>query len=397
MVNSVKSTVPDGKTYMVPMSTNMGVFWYRTDWFKEKEHHPAGDLGPVLRRGRRKLTDKAQNRYGFTIRGGAGSIAQALEVVYGQSGIKEMFDAAAASRRSTTRATSRPWSRLAGLFKTATPEADATNDYAKMVAQFDGGSIAVMQHNLGSYNDHVKTLGADKVAALPVFRPADGAPRAVLSNPIAGIGLFASGEKKDAALAFATFAASKAMNSYWADKTGVLPANTEVNSEPWIKERQHISAALDVLNDPATTVVQMPYYLPEFNAITKTDAEPNFQKVLLGELPAKDFLDGMATALTEAQAKYKQAQRRADPDLPVRLPPPDLAGAAQLLHIHHASHAGSCPVRPAFSGDTRMRSMLVLRPGDDAAVGRRLGLPRDRHHRRGRRHRAHRRDPRPSS
>ncbi|WP_061294269.1 ABC transporter substrate-binding protein [Herbidospora cretacea] len=304
VVNSVTSVVPDGKTYMVPMSTNMGVFWYRTDWFKEKGVTPPETWDQFFD-AVAALTDKGQNRYGFTIRGGAGSIAQALEVVYGQSGIKEMFTGAGVSTVNDP-LNVKALERLAGLFKTATPEADATNDYAKMVAQFDGGSIAVMQHNLGSYNDHVKTLGAGKVAALPVFRPADGAPRAVLSNPIAGIGLFASGEKKDAALAFAKFAASKAMNSYWADKTGVLPANTEVNSEPWIKERQHVSAALDVLNDPATAVVQMPYHLPEFNAITKTDAEPNFQKVLLGELPAKDFLDGMAAALTEAQAKYKQ-------------------------------------------------------------------------------------------
>jgi multiple sugar transport system substrate-binding protein len=61
-----------------------------------------------------------------------------------------------------------------------------------------------------------------------------------------------------------------------------------------------------VLNDPSTNLVQLPYYLPEFNAITKTDAEPQFQKVLLGELSAKDFLDQMAGALTEAQKAYQE-------------------------------------------------------------------------------------------
>lgn len=68
----------------------------------------------------------------------------------------------------------------------------------------------------------------------------------------------------------------------------------------------HVVEAQQVLNDPATKVVQMPYHLPEFNEITKTWAEPLFQKVLLGQLSAKDFLDQFAAKLTEAQAAYKQ-------------------------------------------------------------------------------------------
>ncbi|GAA0399838.1 sugar-binding protein [Acrocarpospora corrugata] len=304
VVNTVKGTVPDGKTYMVPMSTNMGVFWYRTDWLKEAGLEPPQTWDAFFTTVE-KLTDKDANRNGFTIRGAAGSIAQMLEVVYGQSGITEIFDAAGKSTVNDPKNVA-ALERLVKLYKAHTPTADVTNDYPKMVAQFDGGSIGIMQHNLGSYNDHVNTLGADKVAALPVPRPAEGAGRVVLSNPVAGIGVFASGKNKDLAFKFAEFAASKAMDSYWADKTGVLPANTEVNGEAWISERQHIASAVEVLNDPATKIVQMPYYLPEFNAITKTDAEPVFQQVLLGEAPASKLLDQIAAALTEAQAGWKQ-------------------------------------------------------------------------------------------
>jgi len=303
VVSTVKGTVPDGKTYLLPMSTNMGVFWYRTDWFKE-----AGLKTPTswddFFTATQKLTDTAKNRYGFTIRGGAGSIAQMLEVVYGQSGITEIFDASGKATVNDPRNVA-ALTKLAGLYKKVTPEADISNDYTKMVAQFDGGNIAIMQHNLGSYQDHAKTIGAGNVAAMAVPKSADGV-QAILSNPVTGIGLFASGEKKDAAYRFAEFAASKEMNSYWSEKTGVLPANTDVNDEPWIAGLQHIAEAVKVLNDPATKIVQMPYHLPEFNAITKTDMEPEFQKVLQGTLPAKDFLDTFAAKLTEAQASYRQ-------------------------------------------------------------------------------------------
>jgi multiple sugar transport system substrate-binding protein len=303
VVATVKGTVPDGKTYMVPMSTNMGVFWYRTDWFKEAGLEAPTNWSEFFT-ATEKLTDTAKNRYGFTIRGGAGSIAQMLEVMYGQSGITEVFDASGKATVNDPKNVA-ALEKLAGMYKKVTPEADISNDYVKMVAQFDGGNIAIMQHNLGSYTDHVETLGKDKVAAMAVPK-SDAGVQAILSNPVSGIGLFTSGKQKDAAYKFAEFAASKAMNSYWAEQTGVLPANTEVADEAWIQQSQHVSMAVKVLNDPATKIVQLPYHLPEFNAITKTDSEPEFQKVLQGSLPAKDFLDVLATKLTEAQAAYKQ-------------------------------------------------------------------------------------------
>jgi multiple sugar transport system substrate-binding protein len=303
VVATVRAALPDGKLYMVPMSTNIGMWWYRTDWFSAaglKAPETWADFYAAVD----KLTDKSKNRNGFTIRGGAGSIAQMLEDVYGQSGITSMFDGSGRSTVNDPKNVA-ALQKIVALYKKNTPEADVTNDYPKMVAQFDGGSIAIMQHNLGSYNDHVKALGKDKVAAFAVPK-SDSGNRTVVSNPVSGIGVFSSGKHKDAAFTFAEFAASKAMNSYWAEQTGQLPSNSEVSGEAWLGKQQHIAEATKVLSDPSTKVVQLPYYLPEFNAITKTDTEPLFQKVLLGQMSAKDFLDQFATKFTDAQAKYKQ-------------------------------------------------------------------------------------------
>jgi multiple sugar transport system substrate-binding protein len=303
VLGTVRSAIPDKKLYMVPMSTNIGMWWYRTDWFSSaglKAPETWSDFYAAVD----KLTNKSKNQFGFTIRGGAGSIAQMLEDVYGQSGITSMFDDSGKSTVNDPKNVA-ALEKIVALFKKNTPEADVTNDYPKMVAQFDGGSIAIMQHNLGSYNDHVKALGKDKVAAFAVPKSDSGA-RTVVSNPVSGIGVFSSGKNKDAAFKFAEFAAGKAMNSYWADKTGQLPANSEVAGEAWLGQQQHINEATKVLNDPTTKVVQLPYYLPEFNSITKTDTEPLFQKVLLGQMSAKDFLDQFAKKFTDAQAKFKQ-------------------------------------------------------------------------------------------
>lgn len=300
LLTTVKNVVPDGRTYIIPLSTNAGAFWYRKDWFKEAGLEPPKTWAEFFTTVD-KLTDAKQNRFGFTIRGGAGSIAQMLEVVYGQSAVTEFFDASGKATINDPRNVT-ALEKYAGLYKKNTPEGDLQNDYVKMVAQFDtAGSVAVMQHNLGSYQDHMKALGPEKVASFSVPK-SDSGTQAVLSNPVSGVGVFSASENKEAAFKLAEFFASKETDGYIAEKSGVIPANTDVQGT----QAPHITEAQRVLNDPATKVVQMPYHLPEFNEITKTWAEPLFQKVLLGELSAKDFLDQFAAKLTEAQAGYKK-------------------------------------------------------------------------------------------
>ncbi|MEV0379372.1 sugar ABC transporter substrate-binding protein [Nonomuraea sp. NPDC050643] len=300
LLTTVRNVVPDGKLYIYPLSTNAGAFWYRKDWFAEAGLEPP-KTWPEFFSAVDRLTAPKENRFGFTIRGGAGSIAQMLEVVYGQSGITEFFDAAGKATLSDPRNVT-ALERYAGLYKKNTPEGDLQNDYVKMVAQFDtAGSIAVMQHNLGSYQDHIKALGPEKVASFSVPK-SDSGVQTVLSNPVGGVGVFSAGENKEAAFKLAEFFAAAEMDGYIAEKTGVIPANTDVRGA----RAPHITEAQRVLNDPATKVVQMPYHLPEFNEITKTWAEPLFQKVLLGQLGAKDFLEQFGARLTEAQAAYKK-------------------------------------------------------------------------------------------
>lgn len=176
-------------------------------------------------------------------------------------------------------------------------------DFTKMVAQFGGGSVAVMHHNLGSTANNVKALGAEKVAAVPLPVAANGV-RTVVPNPVDGLVVFAASEKKDAAWKFVQFVTQKSSNSTWNKTVGQIPANSEVSGESWLQEQQPVRDALKAIDDPGTVTVQAPYYLPEFSAITKTDMGPLFQKVLLGTLAAQEFADTFAAKMTEAQAKY---------------------------------------------------------------------------------------------
>jgi multiple sugar transport system substrate-binding protein len=302
LVDTVRQTAPDKKLYLAPSSGNLDVIWYRKDWFQQAGLQPPTTWDELVDRAT-KLTDVNANRYGYTIRGGAGSVFQLLSEAYAYSGTEKFFD----GTESTVKAAGNAdlVRKVADLYKKATPTADVNNNYTQMVAEFTGGSVAMMHHNLGSYGDVTKALGTDKVGAIPLPVGPSG-KRTVVPNPTDGFAVFKSTKNADAAWKFVEFLVSAESNSYWNEKVGQIPANTDVRSASWIEANQPVKLALGVLEDPATRIVPAPVYLPEYSSITKTDSEPAYQKVLLGQLSAQDFLTGIADKLTTAQQEWEK-------------------------------------------------------------------------------------------
>jgi multiple sugar transport system substrate-binding protein len=301
--DTIRKVATDGKLYEVPTSANLDVLWYRKDLFSQAGLQPPTTWDNFFA-DVPKLTDAQKNQYGFTIRGGAGAIFQLLTEMYSYSGITSFFDANGKSTINDP-ANVELIEKIAALYKKNTPSADVNNDFTKMVAQFGGGSVAVMHHNLGSTSNNVKALGAEKVAAVPLPVAKNGV-RTIVPNPVDGLVVFTKSKQKDAAWKFIQFITQKSSNSTWNETVGQIPANKEVSGESWLQAQQPVRDALKAIDDPATVTVQAPYYLPEFSAITKTEMGPLFQKVLLGTMPAKEFADTFANKMTEAQAKYSK-------------------------------------------------------------------------------------------
>ncbi|MFD7401160.1 ABC transporter substrate-binding protein [Streptomyces sp. NPDC059866] len=305
MVESLKAAGGgDDTLYSIPTSANNGVLYYRTDLFKK-----AGLEDPTtwdaFYKAAEELTDAGKNEFGYTIRGGAGSIAQALDAMYGQSGITSFWDASGEKTTVNDAKNVAALEKYAALYKKVTPAADLNNDFTKMVAQWDSGTIGMLNHNLGSYQDHVKAFGTDKFRGIP--QPiGPGGKRVQVSNPVDGLGVFKSSKNKEAAWKFIEFATSPEANSKFNESAGQVPAHTDAAKDAWISEAEPTKLAAEALSDGSTTIVQLPYYLPDWNTISKADNEPNFQKVLLGDMSAKEFLDTLADQLNEAQAEWKQ-------------------------------------------------------------------------------------------
>ncbi|WP_338683050.1 sugar ABC transporter substrate-binding protein [Streptomyces acidiscabies] len=303
MVASLKAAGGgDGTLYSIPTSANNGVLYYRTDLFNKAGLQPPTTWDNFYAAAE-KLTNSGKNEFGYTIRGGAGSIAQALDAMYGQSQITSFWNGDKTTVNDPKNVAA--LEKYAALYKKVTPSADLNNDFTKMVAQWDSGTIGMLNHNLGSYQDHVKALGVGKFRGVPSPTAANG-KRVQVSNPVDGLGVFKSSKNKEAAWKFIEFAVSKAENSKFNEAAGQVPANTEAAGDAWVQQAEPTKLAAAALTDGSTSIVQLPYYLPDWNTISKADNEPNFQKVLLGKMSAKDFLDKLAEELNAAQAEWKQ-------------------------------------------------------------------------------------------
>ncbi|MEV3856516.1 sugar ABC transporter substrate-binding protein [Streptomyces sp. NPDC050095] len=292
----------ESKLFTVPTSANNGVLYYRTDLF-EKAGLDAPTTWGKFYDAATKLTNSGKNQFGYTLRGGEGSIAQALDVMYGQSGITSFWDAGNTKTTVNDPKNVAALEKYVGLYKKATPSADVNNDFTKMVAQFDSGQIGMLSHNLGSFADHEKAFG-DKFRGLPNPTGDDGT-RVQVSNPVDGLGLFKASKNKKAAWKFIEFAASHAENSKWNESAKQIPANTEAAKDAWVQKSEPTKLAAEALSSGSTKIVNLPYYLPDWNTISKADNEDDFQKVLLGKESAKDFLDTMAEQLNKAQDEWK--------------------------------------------------------------------------------------------
>ncbi|NOU96388.1 extracellular solute-binding protein [Paenibacillus sp. LMG 31456] len=310
MVSSVidfnRSLVPDKKLYQLPNTLFMDVFWYRTDLFKDAGLKPPGTWEDFFTAAE-KLTAPDKKQYGYSVRGGVGSINQLTTALYSYSGITNYFDEKGKATANDPKHIEF-LKKYVGLYKKYTPTSDITNGYKEMVATFDNGTAAMIQHNFGSYNDHLNTLGAAKVAAVLLPKAANG-NRVVISEPN-GYSVFKSTKHPEESFKLVSFLASSDIQTYWNQNIGQMPTNQESMKSDYVKNAQHILAGSEVLLDKDTSILKVPVYLPDYAGIITQQLEPNFQKVLSGAMTAEDFLNGWAKAMEKSNEEYNKMMKK---------------------------------------------------------------------------------------
>ncbi|WP_197024716.1 sugar ABC transporter substrate-binding protein [Cellulomonas sp. KRMCY2] len=305
MVTSARAAAGDDKIYLTPTTSLTDVLWYRSDLFEE-----AGLGTPTtwddFFTAAETLTDKETGQFGYTIRGGAGFWSQFVGMVLPMAGVASYFDEdgkAVFTQPEVVAAAE----RYAGLYNTVTAQSDLTADFKVMVAQFGGGSAAMLSHSIGSYPDHVAALGEENVMAAAAF-PSDENGVRVQAGLVLGFSAFEKSEHPDEAWEFLQYVMEAEGDGYWAKESGYIPGNLEVAEQDWVKESQPIAVSLEAMAEEDTVPLDHPYYLPEFSAITGTELLPEWQKTLQGEQTVEEFMQKTAVLFNEARAAYDARQ-----------------------------------------------------------------------------------------
>lgn len=302
MVETERGNSADRKLYKAPLTALSDVIWYRKDWLAEANLDEPKTYDEFFDAAE-KLTNPGANRFGFAFRGGPGSMPPMIAMTYGQSGVGEFFTKSGQATLDSAENV-KAFKRYVGLYGTVSATADISNDYPKIVAAFDGGSAWAMHHNLGSYQDHVAALGADKVAGVQPFPNAKGVITAT-SPAISGLSILADSEQKAAAWKFVEFMSTDG-NSEWSETVGQVPALVDAQGDAWVTDSQPLEAVVEAAENKKTQYVRLPTYLPDWGAILKTEMEPDFQAVLQKTMTPEEFLSKYATRFEEALAEYKE-------------------------------------------------------------------------------------------
>ncbi|GGL98694.1 ABC transporter substrate-binding protein [Nakamurella endophytica] len=301
VLDTIRSTASDKKLYMLPVSVNLDILWYRSDEFAAKKLTPPNTWDDFFTAAQ-ALTDPAANTFGFSIRGGAGGTQALLSIMYAYSGVQTSFDSSGKSTINDPKNVE-AIEKIAALYGKETSKADVTNGYKEMSAEFDGGTAAMMVHNLGSYADHQKNLGAGKFAAEAMPAAPDGT-RTLVANAPDGFAVFQASQHKAEAKKFLEFMLSKDSNSYWNQNVGQLPSNLQAQKDAWVQANPALKVGQTTLAASTTHIVDVPRYLPQYGSIVESQMGPKWQQVLLGKLSAKDFADQWADLTTKAQADW---------------------------------------------------------------------------------------------
>lgn len=300
-----KRIVNDKKLYGIPYTQNLDILWVRSDWFKEVNLETPETWDEFFN-AVEMLTDKSNGRYGFTIRGGAGGSFQLQRMMYAYSGIENYIKDGKSTINDQKHVEF--LKRYFGLYQKYTPKSDITNDYKAMVANFDTGVAAMIQHNIGSHAEHSEELNLDQYQAISLPKSINGQYVAEAGNTI-GISIFKETKHPDEAWEFVRYLNSKESQNLWNQTVGQIPTHLDVLNEDWINGSPHIQISAQVYDDQETILYEPPFYLPEYRTILNTIVDPGIQEVLSGKNTVEDFLDEWAIAIETAQKQYEDTFR----------------------------------------------------------------------------------------
>lgn len=277
----------DGQIYGIPAFLFVDWLYYRKDWFDE-----AGLAAPTtwdeVREAAITLTDAANDRYGFGLRGGDGGQGHIVAIMRAYGGLSVDEAGVPVIDRDKAIEAVTFWSGLFTTDKVAPPSAP-NDSYSQIMQAFRTGQTAMVLHHTGSLAEISADLAqGEEFMTTPV--PAGPAMQ------VAGVAALYNGMCKedaaDASWAWLTEWTEPDAAVQFLETTGYFPASSTAAEDPRITENPIYDAARNSIpiGVPPLSFVGAPGW-------QSTSVLPNFQQVLTGQATPEEAVDRMIADL----------------------------------------------------------------------------------------------------
>jgi multiple sugar transport system substrate-binding protein len=276
----------DGKLYGIPMFAFVGWLYYRKDWLDEAGLEPPGTW-QEFEEVAIALTDPAQDRYGFGMRGGVGGGYDLTNVIESFGGVMVDENGSPALERDVLVEALGFYSGLHTRHN-AVPPSVADDSFQQLMTAFKTGQTGMLAHHTGSLIEISDALEPDQFATVPM----PSGPGGTASRVSGQLNAIMSEDNFDTSWAWITQWAEPETQLAFHQAVGHHPSTLEAAQDPIVAENPVYATAVEIFGSaPAAT---------SFIGLSAWQNEhllPAFQRILIGdatvEAAADDILAGL--------------------------------------------------------------------------------------------------------
>lgn len=281
------------ETYMIPYGFYEKALYYRKDWFEE-----AGidvpETWEEMVDAAIALTDKENNRYGYSFRGGAGGFSYLDYIItsnVGSEGLASLIYNVFTSEDSTIYSTPEAL-EAAELYKKLYEEGSPTDSIAwgftEMVQGFVGGTTAMLIQDPEVITTCKESMeeGTWGVAPIPKGTSGEG----LIPTGFAGWGITSYTDYADLAAELVLFLSEEENNTYFDELNSLIPIHETAAENSEIFKSDSFSGYMEMLQNPDVyPATSIPYNYQAFSELN-TQADKWTQSFLMGEITAEELL-----------------------------------------------------------------------------------------------------------
>jgi len=280
----------DNKPYYIPYGLYQKMLFYRKDWFDQKGL-TAPKTWEDLQKAAKALTEPANNRFGYSFRGGSGADGYIVDLLRDYNGKNvnpddAMFLKSGATIFSTPEA-KQAMTMYVSLYKEGSPKDSVNWAFAEQVQGFVSGATGMLIQDPDTIDPVKQKLKEGTWATAPM--PTGPAGTSYYKVGAAGWGVTSHSKHPQEAWKLIEFISSPEQNAVFTKTAGVIPIHNSAAVDGYFKEGAY-KPYIDMANDPGRYIPYKPETdykgFGEWRKIVQQDA----QAVLLDKMSIDDAL-----------------------------------------------------------------------------------------------------------